>query len=70
MKIVQNQRTGKVWIGQPAYAETLLQKFGTENAKSASAPVETDTKLTKSTEDYNGVDQKLYQSAVGSLLYL
>ena len=45
-------------------------KFGMENAKSVSIPVDTGTKLIKSTDGSEGVDQRLYQSAVGSLLYL
>ena len=28
MKTVQDETTGSVWIGQPAYTETLLEKFG------------------------------------------
>ena len=41
-----------------------------ENAKPVGAPVDTGTKLVKSTDESEGVDQTLYQSAVGSLLYL
>ena len=70
MKIIQDRETGNVWIGQPAYAESILQKFGVENAKPVSTPVDTGTKLVKTTEEFGGVDQTLYQSAVGSLLYL
>ena len=51
VKIIQNQSTGEVWIGQQAYAETLLQKLGMEDAKPVHTPVETGTKLTKATED-------------------
>ena len=67
VKIIQD---GKVWIGQPAYAESILQKFSMENAKPVSTPVDTGTKLVKATEESDSVDQALYQSAVGSLLYL
>jgi len=70
MKIVQDEKTGKVWIGQPAYTESVLQKFGMENSKPVRTPVDTGTKLVKATDDEECVDQKLYQSAVGSLLYL
>ena len=56
MKIIQNWRTGEVWLGQPGYAETLVQKIGMEDTKPVHTPVETGTKLTKATEDYNGVD--------------
>ena len=70
MKIIQDEKTGKVWIGQPAYTESVLQKFGMENSKPVRTPVDTGTKLVKATDDEECVDQKLYQSAVGSLLYL
>ena len=70
MKIVQNHKSGEVWIGQPAYANSVLQKFGMENAKPVNTPVETGTKLTKERVDDDGVNEELYQSAVGSLLYL
>ena len=70
VKVIQDQEGEKIWIGQPAYAESILQKFGMENAKPVSTPVDTGTKLIKSTDESEGVDQTLYQSAVGSLLYL
>lgn len=70
MKVVQNDQTSEVWIGQPAYTKSVLQKFGMENAKPVNTPVDTCTKLVKATEDEDSIDQQLYQSAVGSLLYL
>ena len=70
MKIVQNDQTGEVWMGQPLYTENLLQKFGMENAKPVSTPVDSNSKLVKATEDEDRIDQQLYQSAVGSLLFL
>ena len=41
-----------------------MQKFGMEDAKPVHPPVETSTKLTIVMEDYDGIDQKLYQSVV------
>ena len=70
MKIVLNEKIGEVWIGQPAYAESILQKFGMENCKPVGTPVDTSTKLVKPKEGQECVDQGMYQSAVGSLLYL
>ena len=70
MKVVQNDETNVVWIGQPVYTQTLLKKFGMEDAKSVKTPVETSTKLVKGTEEQEKFDQKMYQSAVGSLMYL
>ena len=70
MKILQDERTGSVWIGQPAYVESVLKKFGMDNSKPVSTPIDPSTKLTKATDDEQSVDQHLYQSAIGSLLYL
>ena len=70
MKVIQNDETNEVWIGHPAYTKNLLQKFGMESAKPVKTPVDTSTKLVKATESEESIDQQLYQSAVGSLLYL
>ena len=70
MKVVQDEKTGNIWIGQPAYTENLLKKFGMDTSKPESTPVDTSTKFVRATEDEQSVDQQLYQSAIGSLLYL
>jgi hypothetical protein len=69
MKVVQNT-SGDVWIGQPAYAADILHKFHMDDAKPVSTPVDTGCKLVKATDHCERVDQQLYQSVVGSLLYL
>ena len=61
---------GKIWIGQPAYVRKVLKKFEMDNCKSVASPVESGTKLIKGKDGDQLVDQELYQSAVGSLLYL
>jgi transposase InsO family protein len=68
LKVVQGKNC--VWIGQPGYVDSILQKFGMENAKSIDTPIDASVKLVKATEESDNVDQVLYQSAVGSLLYL
>ena len=70
MKVVQNDKTNDVWIGQPAYTEALFKKFGMENAKPVKTPVDISTHLVKASEGEDCIDQQLYQSAAGSLLYL
>ena len=70
MKIVQNDATGDVWMGQPAYIERVLKKYGMQNAKSVSTPVDLGTKLAKFADGDQIFDHSVYQSAVGSLLYL
>ena len=67
---VQDSNTGEVCIGQPAYAANLVQKFGMEHAKAVNTPVDVSMKLVKASAEDECIDQKCYQSAVGSLLYL
>ena len=55
MKVVQGQETGYV---------------GMENCKAIRIPVDASTKLMKAIDNDTDIHQKLYQSAVGSLLYL
>ena len=52
-----------MWVGK------VLERFGMEKAKSVT-PVDTSTKLVKAVEDDEMFDRAVYQSAVGSLLYL
>ena len=70
VKIVQDKRSGDVWLGQQAYIDTVIESFGMENGKQVDTPVDIGTKLMHSTTDSDTVDQGLHQSAVGSLLYL
>lgn len=66
----QETNPDSIWIGQPGYTERVLTKFKMDEAKPVSTPVDTNNKLVKTGENDETVDQGLYQSAVGSLLYL
>ena len=70
MSIVQNQEEKKTWIGQPAYTEKLLTKMGMSDCKPVKTPVDPGNRLVKAAEDEEALDQPLYQSVVGSLMYL
>ena len=70
VKVVQDHKKGHIWIGQPAYTESVLRKYGMGDTKPVNTPVEASSKLVKTTEECDRIDQGLYQSAVGSLLYL
>ncbi len=65
-----NQGDGTIWIGQQGYTEKLLQKYNMENSNPVAVPMDPNCKLTKATNGSQPADQVLYQSAVGSLLYL
>lgn len=70
MTVVQDEAQGCVWISQPAHTENLLKNFGMQDCKPVDTPADISTKLVKATEQESCIDQHLYQSAVGSLMYL
>ena len=70
MKIVQDDQSNSVWVGQDRYVLDILSKYGMEKCKPALTPMDPGVKP-KSQEDGDELfDQKIYQSAVGSLLFL
>ena len=70
MKVVQDEESQSIWIGQPAYAEDLLNKHGMKDSKPTGTPVDVNSKLQPTTNQADPVNQTEYQSAVGSLMYL
>ena len=70
MSIVCNQEDKKTWVGQPAYTEKLLNKMGMSDCRPVSTPIESGNHLVKASEDEEPLDQQLYQSLIGSLMYL
>jgi hypothetical protein len=58
-----------IFISQSKYLKDMLNKFGLENAKPFKTPMATNGHLDL---DEGGimVDQKLYRSIIGSLLYI
>ena len=70
VQVGQDHKRGTVWMGQPTFTDSVLQKYNMSEAKSAKSLVSVNSKLLKASEECELVDQVLYQSAVGSLLYL
>ena len=66
----QNKQSCAVWIGQPVYTRKVIKIFNISEVKPVATPVDSSVKLTKAEEDSETIDQGLYQSAVGCLLYL
>ena len=58
-----------LFISQPGYTMKVLEKFGMEKCNPVATPVNVSVKLQKDDGD-EPVSKTLYQSAVGSLLYL
>jgi len=58
-----------IHIGQPGYIRTILNRYGMQDSKPANTPLSSSTRLTKATATETLVDQREYQSMVGSLMY-
>ncbi|KAK2444948.1 putative mitochondrial protein [Trifolium repens] len=63
------QMEDTIFICQSKYARNIVRKFGLDNASHKRTPAPTHLKLTKD-EQGVGVDQSMYRSMIGSLLYL
>ncbi|KAJ9558313.1 hypothetical protein OSB04_012927 [Centaurea solstitialis] len=67
--LLVKQKTDGIFINQSKYVATMLQKFGMNDAKPASTPMETHKHLTADVEGEE-VDVHHYRSMIGSLMYL
>jgi hypothetical protein len=63
------QTKNGTFMSQGKYIKDILKKFGTNEAKQISTPMGTNGNL-DSDASANMVDQKLYRSMIGSLLYV
>ncbi len=70
ISVIQDQGGLTTWMGQPAYVKKLLEKQKMSDSKPVGTPVDPGSHLLKATEDEEALDQQLYQSLVGSLMYL
>lgn len=64
-----NQNKDGIFISQVKYVKEILKKFMMEDCKPVGTPMIVGCKLSKEDES-DDVDQKLYRSMIGSLLYL
>ena len=58
-----------IFVSQRKYVKGIVKKFGLENSSHKRTPAATHVKLTKDDKGED-VDQSLYRSMIGSLLYL
>ncbi|GKE83907.1 putative ribonuclease H-like domain-containing protein, partial [Tanacetum coccineum] len=63
------QKKDGIFISQDKYVTEILKKFGFSDVKTASTPMETHKPLLKDT-DGEDVDEHMYRSMIGSLMYL
>ncbi|CAM8947776.1 unnamed protein product [Rhodiola kirilowii] len=67
LQVVQSKEG--IFLTQAKYARNLVKKFGLDKATHKRTPAATHVKITKD-DAGNSVDQTLYRSMIGSLLYL
>ncbi|GKC29912.1 uncharacterized mitochondrial protein-like protein [Tanacetum coccineum] len=65
---VQQRKKG-IFISQDKYVHEILRKFNYTDVKSASTPIDLEKSLVQD-GDADDVDEHLYRSMVGSLMYL
>ena len=63
------QSSKGIYVSQPKYAKDLVNRFGMDGKSHARTPMSTSIKLSTDMAR-NSVDQTMYQSIIGSLLYL
>jgi hypothetical protein len=70
MSIKRDRATKALFINQEKYLEGVLNRFGMQDCKSASTPLETGmSTFHKRTEDEESFDEHVYQQAIGCLTY-
>ena len=71
IEFTQNLNEGKIFMSQRKYTQDILKRFGMENSRPVSTPMEVGLKLTKSqTTDETERENYPYQRLIGSLMYL
>jgi Reverse transcriptase (RNA-dependent DNA polymerase)/gag-polypeptide of LTR copia-type/Integrase core domain/GAG-pre-integrase domain/Domain of unknown function (DUF4219) len=65
-----DEESGRVGLSQEQYINKLIDKFGLADANVVSTPLDMSSRLVKSDGVSAPVDKMLYQSLVGSLLYV
>ena len=66
----KNEDSEKITLDQETYIESVLEKFSTQGSNPSKTPAENNLKLVKASEVTQLVDETLYRSLVGSLLYI
>jgi reverse transcriptase-like protein len=71
VQITRNRKKGLLWLSQSHYIEEALRAFGLESCRPISIPLQPGVIGTKATRIVvSKADYKLYQSLVGTVIYL
>ena len=65
-----NEDSEKITLDQETYIASVLKKFSMQDINPSKTPAENNFKLVKAMEVEKLVDETLYRSLVGSLLYI
>jgi hypothetical protein len=63
------QRNQGIFISQTNYIKEMIKRFGMEDWKPVTTPIQASCKLSKD-DDSKSIDQRQYMSMIGSLLYV
>src|SRR5436305_1666583 len=69
MQVTRDRVQRRLHLNQEGYIREILNRFGMQDSKPASTPIATGTVLQRSVSTDCLVDQKEYQSKVGSQMY-
>lgn len=69
MLVTRDRKSRTLSISQPKYLEGVLKRFGMENCKPVSTPMETGRKFESLSKEETPVDTQRYQMAIGCLTY-
>ena len=70
MTIKRDRATKTLTISQGQYLKDLLKRFGMEECKPMSTPLESGKKFHKQTDEEEWCDKSIYQQAIGCLTYV
>ena len=65
-----SQERNKITLDQETYIESVMENFSMQDSNSSKTPAENNLRLVKASESEALVDERLYRSLVGSLLYI
>lgn len=70
IEIEREGETGSITLGHKQYIENLLRQWNKSSCKSLSTPLEANYQIKCDSDNCKKVDEKNYQSLIGSLMYL
>ena len=59
-----------IWLGQHQYITQICERFGMDNSRTVSTPLDPKCSLQSAPEEEEAFEQNLYQQMIGSLMYL